>query len=146
MEVADLRVLGRDREVAVDQNLEAAGSRSLVALTDGLASGRSRRRSAPNAGPPRKPRFTDEVALKLVEVESRAERALTPADDHHADVGIVLGTNASLVQLLQELLTDGIALVGRLSQMRATGPSTSYWIGSTSTTLVCDHSSLIELK
>jgi hypothetical protein len=36
--------------------------------------------------------------------------------------------------------------VGRLSQMRATGPSTSYWIGSTSTTLVCDHSSLIELK
>ena len=53
----------------------------------------------------------DEVALQLVEIEARAEGPLAAAEHHHPDVVVGLGPLHGLVQLLQQLLADRVALV-----------------------------------
>src|SRR5439155_12213513 len=111
--VADLRVLLRNREIAVDHDLEAAGGD--VAFEHG--DGGLRRAKDGVADPGRaegdlvRRALADEVALELVEVEAGAEGALPAADDQHADVVVLLGPDARLVQLLEELLADRVLLV-----------------------------------
>ena len=57
------------------------------------------------------PELADEVALELVEIEARAERALAPADDHDANLADRHPPAHRLVELLEKLLADGVLLV-----------------------------------
>ena len=113
MEVTDLGGLLGDREVAVDEDLESAGGR--ITLVD--AHRRLRRAEERVADPGRALgdlvglRRADEVTLQLVEIEPGAEGSLTAADHHHAHVRIFLGPDAGLVELLEQLLADRVALV-----------------------------------
>ena len=113
MEVADQRVLRGDREVAVDHDLEAARRRVPFEHAD-----RRLARVEDAVEDPGRPlrdlervRVPDEVALQLVEVEAGAEGALAAAEDHHPDLVVGLGPLDGLVELLQELLADRVALV-----------------------------------
>src|SRR5205085_6463811 len=55
--------------------------------------------------------LADEVALQLVQIEPRAKRALAAADHDHPHLRVVLGADTRVVELLEQLLADGIALV-----------------------------------
>ena len=113
MKIADLGVLRRDREVAVDHDLEPAGGGvalvhrhgRLRAPEDRVADARRALRDLEGS------RGADEVALQLVEVEARTERPIAAADDDHADVRVLLGADPGLVELLEQLLAHGVALV-----------------------------------
>src|SRR5262249_12626003 len=113
VEVADLRVLGGDPEVRVDEDLEPARGRVTLDHRD-----RRRRATEDRVADPRRAkrdlvrlRGADELALELVEVEPRAERPLAATDDDHADVVVLLRALPRLVELGQELLADGVPLV-----------------------------------
>ena len=113
VEVADQGVVRGDREVAVDHDLEATGGRVALEHRDR----RLRRAEDPVADAGRalrdlpRPRAADEVALELVEIEARAERAVAAAEDHDADLGVGLRPAHGLVELLEKLLADGVLLV-----------------------------------
>ena len=113
MEVTDLGVVRGDREVAVDHDLEA--TRGRVTLQDRDRRRRGAEDAVADAGRslrdlPR-PRLADEVALELVEIEARAERAPAAAEHHDANVGVGIRPADCFVELLQKLLADGVHLV-----------------------------------
>ena len=52
-----------------------------------------------------------EVLEQLVEVEARAERVVAAAEDHRADLSVLLGAVDGDLELGQQLLAHAVALV-----------------------------------
>jgi hypothetical protein len=113
VEVADLGVVGGDGEVAGDHQLEPAGGdvalehrdrRSVHGVEPVAHLGGEDGHLHRGGGP-------DVVREQLVEVEPGAERAATPAEDQHPQVGVAVDLADDLVEAVQQLHGDGVLLV-----------------------------------
>src|SRR6266542_4352831 len=111
VEVADLRVVGGDREVAGDHQLEPSGDGVALDHGDGRLAEVERAVEGPRGDLrdlDRVVRRPEELRVEHVEVRTRAEGVAAPADQHDAHVVVVLGALEGCAELGEQRPVDAV--------------------------------------